>query len=365
MLEYAIFLAKKAILQFLCNFIPLTSVRIRARNAVFKKYLSDKIITLDEVDSHLPRAVLAQINAQNNEFFIAKNRDLGGGGSSDKNAKKAHFGYFDFDENAANPHSPLNPWAFVRVCNEAITLRTCLESILPAIQRGVIAYNDCTDGSEEIILDFCAKYPSFIPAKYPHHIQIRAPEREENKLHNYYNFALSHIPKNEWLIKIDCDHVYDAKKLYKAFYLPKKRYEKVIFTRIDFHIKNNQVFIGKSHKKIDNFLIPGSDHWLLYNHGLRFNAWFPDNEKQLFYEGLHHKIARLTYQTELANYHFPSVKNSCASGNDGAIASAFRLDDIRKSPLIGTRIDPSLLDEGRILAIYDGFDWEKADYEKP
>ena len=72
-------------------------------------------------------------------------------------AQKTHFGYFDFDKNAQNPKSPLNPWAFIRVCNEAITLKSCLESILPAIQRGVIAYNDCTDGSEEIILEFDCK----------------------------------------------------------------------------------------------------------------------------------------------------------------------------------------------------------------
>lgn len=52
------------------------------RNAIFDKI--DKIITLDKVDSHLPSAVLAQINAHNNEYFITKNRQItaiiGGGG---------------------------------------------------------------------------------------------------------------------------------------------------------------------------------------------------------------------------------------------------------------------------------------------
>lgn len=84
MLEYALFLTKRAILQFLCNFIPFKATRKKARNAVFDKYLSDKIITLDKVDSHLPNAVLAQINAYNNEYFTAKNRQvsatIGGGG---------------------------------------------------------------------------------------------------------------------------------------------------------------------------------------------------------------------------------------------------------------------------------------------
>lgn len=83
MFKYAIFLAKKAILQFLCNFIPFKAARIKARNAVFEKYsVVGKIITLDEVDSRVPSAVLAQINAHSNEYFIAKNRQItaiGGG----------------------------------------------------------------------------------------------------------------------------------------------------------------------------------------------------------------------------------------------------------------------------------------------
>ncbi|MBC5858425.1 beta-1,4-N-acetylgalactosaminyltransferase, partial [Campylobacter jejuni] len=115
--------------------------------------------------------------------------------------------------------SPLNPWAFIRVKNEAITLRASLESILPAIQRGVIGYNDCTDGSEEIILEFCKQYPSFIPVKYPYEVQIENPKSEENKLYSYYNYVASFIPQDEWLIKIDVDHYYDAKKLYKSFYI--------------------------------------------------------------------------------------------------------------------------------------------------
>lgn len=110
----------------------------------------------------------------------------------------------------------MNPWAFIRVKNEVITLKASLESILPAIQRGVIGYNDCTDGSEEIILEFCKQYPSFIPIKYPYEIQIQNPKSEENKLYSYYNYVASFIPKDEWLIKIDVDHIYDAKNFIKA-----------------------------------------------------------------------------------------------------------------------------------------------------
>ena len=278
--------------------------------------------------------------------------------------KPTHKGYFDFDENAKNPKSPLNPWAFIRVCNEAIALKSCLESILPAIQRGVIAYNDCTDGSEEIILDFCAKYPSFIPAKYPHHIEIRNPKALENRLYHYYNFALAQIPKKQWLIKIDCDHIYDAKRLYKSFYLPKHTYEMVVVARMDTLIKANEVFIGKANEMGD-FFIPGIDHWLIFNQGIKFVEWFPNDDKSHSYELMHPKHRRISLHTELNNYHFPNIKQSRANSNDERIKTAFTLDEIRKSDLVGTRIDPALLDEAKILKIYDNFAWDKTNYKKP
>ena len=76
MFKYALFLTKRMVLQFLCNFIPFGKTRRKARNAVFDKYCGDRIITLDKIDSHLPNAVLAQINAHTNEYFINKNRAI-------------------------------------------------------------------------------------------------------------------------------------------------------------------------------------------------------------------------------------------------------------------------------------------------
>lgn len=244
-----------------------------------------------------------------------------------------------------------------------------MESILPAIQRGIIAYNDCTDGSEEIILDFCAKYPTFIPAKYPHHIEIHNPQREENKLHNYYNFALSHIPKKEWLIKIDCDHIYDAKKLYKSFYLPKNKFDIMCIARIyGVLVKGRNVYIGNYPNigALGDYFTNGSDHLLIYNDNLKFAVWHPDEDtKQLFYEYLVYGKRRRHICTELNNYHFLRIKISRAQANDSDIKTAFSLDEIRQSPLVGTRIDPALLDKDKILAIYDSFDWSKANYKKP
>lgn len=238
---------------------------------------------------------------------------------------------------------------------------------MPAIQRGVIGYNDCDDGSEEIILEFCKKYPSFIPAKYPFKIDIKNPQSEENKLHVYYNFVLNKIPKNEWLIKLDMDHIYDAKKLYKNLYLVNKTYEMSTIPRIDFLIKSNKVYVGNYKNNdyiLDNFFIPGGDHWLIFNNKLQFKEWMPEAEEVMFYEALVHPSKRMI-RGELSNYHFPCIKISRHELNNKTIETAFTLDEIKRSRLVGVRIDPDLLDEEKILKFYNEFAWDKANYIKP
>ena len=76
MLDYLAFRVKRAVLQFLCNFIPFQSGRIRARNAVYTKFLGDRVILCGKVDSHLPKAILAKINAYENEYFMEQNAKI-------------------------------------------------------------------------------------------------------------------------------------------------------------------------------------------------------------------------------------------------------------------------------------------------
>lgn len=221
-----------------------------------------------------------------------------------------HNGCFDFDPNSKDTKSSLSPWAYIRVKNEAIALRASLESILPAIQRGVIGYNDCTDGSEEIILEFCKQYPSFIPVKYPYEVQIKNPQSEKNKLYNYYNYIASFIPKNEWLIKIDVDHIYDAKKLYKSFYIPQKDNDIVSIARLNIAVENNKVYI------VPHYFVDVADHWLIKNNQLKWEEvlivedgfdWIEISKDNLYqydnfssYEILCLK-GRNIYHTELTN----------------------------------------------------------------
>ncbi|MDD6055322.1 MAG: hypothetical protein PUB96_02105 [Helicobacteraceae bacterium] len=276
---------------------------------------------------------------------------MGGGGGQ-------NYGFFDFDPNAKDENSPLNPWGFIRVKNEAKTLRGSLESILPAIQRGVIGYNDCTDGSEEIILDFCKKHPSFIPAKYPHNVQITNPQKLENTLYNYYNLVLSFVPKNQFFIKINVDHFYDAKELYKQFYLlnPKNAaYEMLAISRINFHIKNDLAYIikGDNINTLEGFLHHGYDHLLLLNNGVHFEEFNPCGDKSQVYEKYinEHKINKIV--GTLCNYHFLFVKESRAHLADNLNLDMLTPESLTKnSNLIGTKIPNGFLSTEAILKAY-------------
>ncbi len=248
-------------------------------------------------------------------------------------AKKAHLyvkhkGYFQADKNAASIYSPRNPWAYIRVRNEAHTLRACLYSILPAIQRGVIGYNDCDDGSEEIILEFCEKFPSFIPVKYPHHIDLSHPQSEANRFHTYCNFVLSVIPKYHWLILIDTDHIYEARKLFKSFYLAQKVWDMVLHSRINFLSSENGVRIQSSCTEVYE-----GDHWLVNNFGLEFQV-FNETYEQLI-PHTNHLIS-----TELPSWHFPYQKDSRKI--DAQKFQWVALESWQSSE-IGTRIDKIML----------------------
>ena len=277
----------------------------------------------------------------------------------------------------------MNPWAFIRVINEARTLRASLDSILPAIQRGVIGYNDCNDGSEEIILEFCKAYPSFIPVKYPHNVIFESPPREENKFYTYYNYIVSFIPKDEWFIKIDVDHIYDAKKLYKQFYLLQTN-DILALSRIDCFVKNNRVYIfnsSKSHymragdqtmRKIDRYnyerIVPLDTSLQLKHHDSLIIGNPTAQQKAIMqkgylsYEGKKDSPYRKVCRSELCHYHFPCTKKSrmeedYLSRRGGAIP----LQDFIKNKdcPIDTEIDPKMLDESYILSLYQRFDLER------
>ncbi|EAJ5682227.1 hypothetical protein BXA13_07950 [Campylobacter lari] len=325
-------------------------------NKKIRKYIRHKItyhpiqIKLNEVNLNIPKNILANIEKYDNEYFIKQNKESKG---------TNHNGFFNFDLNSKDPKSPLNPWAFIRVKNEAQTLKASLENILPAIQRGIIGYNDCTDGSEEIILEFCKKYPTFIPIKYPYEVQLKNPQNENNKFYVFCNYIMSFIPKNEWLIKIDVDHIYDAKKLYKSFYIPKKDYDVLCYSRMDFNIENDSINIRYDNRfGILNDI--GNDHWLIKNKNIKWiesltksNSITGKNEKEeIFYEYLDIKKHRL-FHTEFLNYHFPYVKKERKCKINESVW--INLDDIKINNELIDKIDKKMLDKEHILRLYKQF----------
>lgn len=204
----------------------------------------------------------------------------------------------------------VEPWAFIRVKNEKTTLLASLNSILPVIKQGVIGYNECTDGSDEIIKKFCADNPGFIPFHYPHEIvPANSPEYEtgnipeENTLAGYYNAVLNKIPKNEWIIKIDVDQIYFPEILEHSFYLPASPRDWVIYSRLNTVIANNKIMVT-------DYIRPG-DHWLVFNDGLYFDHEVGYKETGTYYAWEHlvrSKPLNRAYFPECSSIHFPVEK---------------------------------------------------------
>lgn len=264
---------------------------------------------------------------------------------------RTHSGYFDFDSNAISPHSHLNPWAFIRIRNEIKTLESSLYSILPSIQRGVIGYNDCDDGSEEAILAFCARYPSFIPVKYPYHIDIFNPKRKEEKLYNYCNYILSIIPKKQWLIKIDADHIYLPHKLYKSFYLIKHQWDMLVLNLLNVYYDGKEILIDKNIKNaVDEW-----DFIMLKNIHFGFEeikaAWDMASKNEGFFEETRYRNKRAILH-ELTQLHFPfqkSYRQFLAKESQNIPLSSWESEDI------GVRVDREILDSAFIKTMASYF----------
>lgn len=258
--------------------------------------------------------------------------------------------------------TPVDPWAFIRVKNEIRTIEASLNSILPAIKKGVIGYNPSDDGTDEFIKDFCQRNSGFIPFKYDHPIvpacDIRYKDIDniapEERLDSYYNAVLEKIPDGEWLIKIDCDHIYDSEKLKQLFYLPENDDEFILISRINLHCNKEDVFLIT-----ENPFYYGNDHWLIRKTPqLRFQMFsgfgrsnFTGKNQFFAWEGL--PLSHLKgFRTDLLTWHFPLIK----SRRNIPIS---RQDSWEKSVERFSRniyhISPDMLDKQRILTLTKGF----------
>ena len=264
--------------------------------------------------------------------------------------------------NLKRRQEPVEPYAFIRIKNEISTIETSLNSILPAINKGVIAFNECDDGSEEYIMKFCELHPGFIPYKYPYSLFPLNDARnglsgnDEHKIHTYYNKALELIPKGEWLVKIDIDQIYNAEKLKKMFYLPKDDNDVVILSRFNLHYdKNGEIFFIKNAP-----MLIATDHWLIKNDNLEFQL---DNNKTSFVERLDISGYNIIF-SEFNNYHFPFIKSSRKIDYDNlekfdAFISNGHLRNYIKKYQIDIPFDEDMLDRNKILNFCKTFNMDR------
>lgn len=140
---------------------------------------------------------------------------------------------------ATAPKKPIEVYAFVRVSNEALTVKASLDSIKDVITKGIIAWHPplpgvAEDGTREYLQQFVAQNPGYRYVEYPvpiippnsnfihRHLELCQSKLRYNLLDCFYNFALLHLERlardngdydHAYAMKIDCDHVYARQAL--------------------------------------------------------------------------------------------------------------------------------------------------------
>ena len=245
----------------------------------------------------------------------------------------------------------IEPWAFIRVSNEIKTLETSLKSIVPTFKKGVIGYNDCTDGSEEVILSFCKNNPGFIPFKYTYNVRPPKTGKEiinfpyEESLAGYYNKVLEFIPKGEWFMKIDVDHFYFQDILKHSFSLPKSKHDIVIYSRLELVRMGNDI-------RVYGYIRPG-DQWLIFNENVHFENKI-DIKNNIYCETIIYPKKFAKIRPECSNIHFPLEKNRRKITQE-EFNSLEKLENfIEHAPT--EELSPEVLNINNIYSIFNEFD---------
>lgn len=212
---------------------------------------------------------------------------------------------------------PIKPYAFIRVHNEIGTIDACLKSILLVVKGGVIGFHHSDeedDGTRDYVLAFCKKYPQFTPVEYPHKVVWvgRKEYKQEGfdiskRADTYSNAVWDKLPKNEWIIKVDCDHIYDAKHLKNLCRLLIRKTDCIFLSRLNIHhCKENKVYLAeKKERKLTNLQEPG-DSWIVYNGD--FIPKSPFTMYNNIFEHLDYVWKLNCIYSILSNWHFPYIK---------------------------------------------------------
>jgi hypothetical protein len=164
-----------------------------------------------------------------------------------------------------------NVWAFIRVRNEGIIFKYMLASIDSVFTHGVIAISDSTDSTESLAINFTFFHPNFIIVKYPFSVLPPGDPNYETfpppgrRLDFYYNYVLSFVPRNCWLVKLDGDVIYDTKSLQEIISGRGDHRRMICFARLHVWCISHQAFILKK-----NPIINPCDHFMIFNDELSF-----------------------------------------------------------------------------------------------
>lgn len=215
---------------------------------------------------------------------------------------------------------PIEIYAFIRVKNEIKTIEACLNSILPVIKKGVIGYNkfhdEVDDGTEEFILEFCKKNKGFIPFRYEYDVVPANDLRYENldnipiesRLDTYYNAVLELIPDDVWMMKVDCDQIFNTERLSKLRYIPKNDNDVINLSKMNFHYQNDELYLMNIHT------LGVGDWFLIKNRNLThtFKSGYREDGTLFAWEVFDMSGAgELNYfYTDLFAWHFPFVKTT-------------------------------------------------------
>ncbi len=230
---------------------------------------------------------------------------------------------------------PIDIWAFIRVYNEMVTVRACLESIKPVIKHGVIAYHklrdrDVDDGTIAYIHQFVKENPGFIIYEYPYqiyppcHNAYRNIDKipKEQRIDSYYQAVFDQIPDGAWFMKIDADHVYETEKLEALRYLPKDDKEFISLGYMNVHYLDGNLYILKEDSNGMAMCLNSGDHWLVKKreHLSFFLTMTEDENDGLFAcEVFNWKYLEdvKVVTTEVFNWHFKFMKAWRNSGSLG------------------------------------------------
>ena len=124
------------------------------------------------------------------------------------------FAEFQFTAATLDALRPPGISAYMRIKNEEQFIRLAIESHLPFYDEIVAVYNDCTDNTEEVLLELQAQHPDkvkvfhYLPKVHTFATREHAqtPTDSVHSFANYSNYALAKTTYST-AVKLDADHL--------------------------------------------------------------------------------------------------------------------------------------------------------------